>query len=69
MITLILFLQKIGFTTKLPKAVSSNGDYLLAAADYWIASNSSVTNFGESRTIKFDYRKLSVGDIVSIRVR
>lgn len=69
MITLILFLQKIGFTTKLPKAVSSNGDDLLAAADYWIASNSSVTNFGESRTIKFDYRKLSVGDIVSIRVR
>ena len=61
--------QKIGFTTKLPKRIPSNGDDLLDTADYWIASNSTVTNFGESRAIKFDYTKLCVGDIVSIRIR
>jgi len=42
---------------------------LLSVADYWIASDSAVTNFGESRAIKFNYTKLNVGDIVSIRVR
>jgi len=46
--------------------IPSNGDDLLDTADYWTASNKTVTNF---REIKFDYSKLNVGDIVSIRIR
>ena len=64
-----LIFQKIGFTTKLPKTVPTNGDDLLDTADYWTASNKTVTNFGEPREIKFDYSRLNVGDIVSIRIR